>query len=217
MSSPTSLIVADDHPVFRAGLKQVVSADPSFAIVAEVGDGAAALAAIREHQPQLALLDLDLPHLSGLAIARTLQRERSPVRVIILTMHSAETLLNEALDAGVCGYVLKDNATVDVLNSLRTVAGGGIYLSPAVSGYLVRRADRAAALTRQKPGLADLTPTERRVLKLIAASKTSKDIGRELFISYRTVETHRSHICEKLGLRGSNKLLQFAIEHRNDL
>jgi len=203
--------------VFRAGLKQVIAADPEFAILADAGDGPAALAAIRQHQPDIALLDLDLPKLSGLEIARALQRERLPVRVIILTMHSAEPLFNEALDAGVSGYVLKDNATVDVLSSLRAVARSGVYLSPAVSAYLVRRAQRAGCLTREQPGLAGLTPTERRVLKLIAVNRTSKEIGRELFISYRTVETHRSHICEKLALRGSHKLLQFALEHRDAL
>jgi DNA-binding NarL/FixJ family response regulator len=217
MPSPINLVIADDHPVFRAGLKQVIAAEPDFAILAEAGDGQAALAAIRQHQPHVALLDLDLPRLSGLEISRILQRERAAVRIIILTMHSAEALFNEALDSGVSGYVLKDNATVDVLNSLRAVAGGGHYLSPAVSAMLLRRGQRAGALTRQQPGLASLTPTERRVLKHIAAGKTSKEIGRELFISVRTVETHRSHLCEKLSLRGSNKLLQFALEHRDAL
>jgi DNA-binding NarL/FixJ family response regulator len=217
MASKISIVFADDHPVFRAGLKQVISTDPEFALLAEAGDGPGALEAIRKHKPSIALLDFDLPKLNGLEITRALQKERSPARVIILTMHSAETLFNEALDAGVSGYVLKDNAAVDILNSLRTVAEGGIYLSPAVSAYLVRRTHRSQALAKRLPGLADLTPTERRILKLIAASKTSKEIGKELFISYRTVETHRSNICEKLELRGSNRLLQFAIEHRNEL
>ena len=217
MQAKIRILVADDHPVFRAGLKQVILSDAEFAIVAEAGDGPTALAAILRETPDIALLDFDLPKLNGLEIARALQKERSPVRVVILTMHNQEALFNEALDAGVSGYLLKDNAVADIVSSLRTVAGGGIHLSPAVSTYLVRRTHRTTALTKKQPGLADLTPTERRVLKLIAANKTSKEIGKELFISHRTVETHRSNICEKLELRGSHKLLQFAIEHRNDL
>lgn len=217
MTLKTTIVIADDHPVFRAGLRQIISADPNFTVLAEAGDGRAALEAISREKPSIALLDFDLPELNGLEIARAMQRASSPAQVVILTMHNVEALFNEALDAGVSGYLLKDNAVVDVLGCLRAVAAGGVYISPAMSSYLVRRTRNGSALLKAQPGLANLTPTERRVLSLIATNKTSKEIGRELFISYRTVETHRSNICEKLGLRGSNKLLQFAIEHRSEL
>lgn len=217
MIATYKLTVADDHPVFLAGLKQIILSDPQFMIAEEAGDGEAALEAIHRRKPDIALLDFDLPKINGLEIANQLKLENSETQVVILTMHNVETLLNEALDAGVRGYLLKDNAAVDILNGLRAVAGGGIYISPAMSAYLVHRTQNSSALAESRPGLKNLTPSERRVLKRIAAGKTSKEIGKELFISHRTVETHRSNISEKLDVRGSNKLVQFAIEHRHEL
>jgi DNA-binding NarL/FixJ family response regulator len=152
-----------------------------------------------------------------LEIARTVQREQLATRVVILTMHNAEALLNEALDLGVNGYLLKDNAATDIVSALRSVVRGDVYLSPAISAHLARRRRQLAGGSSPSSGLERLTPTERRILRRIAANQTSKEIGRELFISHRTVETHRSNICEKLNLRGSNKLLQFALEHRDEL
>lgn len=105
----------------------------------------------------------------------------------------------------------------DVLSGLKTVAAGGVFISPSVAQFLVRRHQRVAALKEQKKGLAALTPTERRILRLVAENKTNKEIGRELFISHRTVETHRSHICEKLELSGNRALLAFAFEHKSEI
>jgi DNA-binding NarL/FixJ family response regulator len=217
MPDPCSVVIADDHPVFRAGLQQILAAAPEFAVVAEAGDGPAALQAIREQKPAIALLDFDLPGRNGLEIARTVQREQLATRVVILTMHNAEALLNEALDLGVNGYLLKDNAATDIVSALQAVVRGDVDLSPAISAHLARRRRQLAGGSSPSSGLERLTPTERRILRRIAANQTSKEIGRELFISHRTVETHRSNICEKLNLRGSNKLLQFALEHRDEL
>lgn len=121
---------------------------------------------------------------------------------------------NLALDLGVKGFVLKENAVQDILTSLATVAAGGHYLSPTISGYLVRRRNRVEELATRTPGLDDLTKAERRVLKLIAENKTSREIAAELFISPRTVEAHRANISTKLQLRGSHSLLRFALENR---
>jgi DNA-binding NarL/FixJ family response regulator len=135
----------------------------------------------------------------------------------MLTMHAEESTFNAAMDAGAQGYLLKDDAMEMVLAALKAVASGGVYLSPAISTWLLRRQRRASALKEEKTGLAALTATERRVLLLVAENKTNKEIGEELFISHRTVETHRSNICRKLDLQGAHKLLQFAIEHRSDI
>jgi DNA-binding NarL/FixJ family response regulator len=121
------------------------------------------------------------------------------------------------MDAGALGYILKEDALDLVLLGLRAVAAGTIYLSPRIANWVVRRQHKVSALKESKTGLAGLTATERRILHLVAENKTNKQIATQLFISHRTVETHRSKICEKLELQGAHKLLQFAIEHRSEL
>jgi DNA-binding NarL/FixJ family response regulator len=138
-----------------------------------------------------------------------------PTRVIMLTMHKDEETCNRALDIGAMGFVLKENAVEEILKAIAAVAEGEHYLSSTISGYLVRRRNRAESLASRKPGLDDLTKAERRILKLIAEKKTSREIGAELFISPRTVEAHRANICAKLELTGSHSLLQFALENRS--
>jgi DNA-binding NarL/FixJ family response regulator len=217
MSARIKVIIVDDHPLFRQGLRQVVEADPRFELVAEAGDGASALRLIQQHAPDIAVLDVNLPDESGLELARKLQARKSRIRVIMLTMHKEEETFNQAMDLGVRGFVLKENAIQDILNGIVAVAHGEHYLSPSISGYLVRRHNRSEELAVRKPGLDDLTKAERRILKLIAEKKTSKEIAAELFISPRTVEAHRANICDKLDLRGSHSLLQFALENRSSL
>jgi len=213
----TKVLIVDDHPLFRNGLRKVIQSDPRFELVAEAVDGNAAWLAIQEKKPDVAVLDVNLPGLTGLELAQKVYSKKLPTRVIILTMHKEEELINRALDHGVSGFVLKENAAEDIINAIATVAQGGHYLSPAVSGVLVRRRSRAESLAAHKPGLDDLTKAERRILKLIAEKKTSREIGAELFISPRTVEAHRANICQKLDLHGSHSLLQFALENRSSL
>ena len=206
--------IIDDHPMFRQGLRQAVEADERCALVGEAGDGPGGLQLILDERPDVAVLDVNLPRLSGLEVARQLQAKKHPTRLIILTMYKEEETFNLALDLGVKGFVLKENAVEDIMASLHAVADGGHYLSPSISGYLVKRRSRAETLAADKPGLDDLTQAERRILKAIAEQKTSREIAAELFISPRTVEAHRANICAKLGLRGSHSLLRFALENR---
>jgi DNA-binding NarL/FixJ family response regulator len=215
MAGRIKVLIVDDHPLFRGGLRQVISADARFELVGEAGDGEVAWKMIQEKKPDVAVLDVNLPGLTGLEIARRLHEKKLRTRVIILTMHKEEELINRALDFGVNGFVLKENAVEDILDAIVTAATGGHYLSPSVSGYLVRRRNRAETLAAHKPGLDDLTKAERRILKLIAEKKTSREIAAELFISPRTVEAHRANICAKLDLHGSHRLLQFALENRS--
>jgi DNA-binding NarL/FixJ family response regulator len=214
MAHRITVLIVDDHPLFRSGLRQVIVDDPRFELVGDTGDGEAAWRLIREKKPAVAVLDVNLPGLSGLEIARKLQTERLLTRVIMLTMHKDEETCNRALDFGAKGFVLKENAIEEILKAITVVAGGEHYLSSTISGYLVRRRNRAESLAAKKPGLDDLTKAERRILKLIAEKKTSREIGAELFISPRTVEAHRANICAKLELTGSHSLLQFALENR---
>ena len=217
MTGKIRVFLVDDHPVFRHGLKEIIQSDPRFEVVGECGDGEAALAEIPRAKPQVAILDVNLPRRTGLEVARALRAARPPVACLMLTMHAEESMFNAAMDAGAHGYLLKDDAMDMVLLGLKTVAAGGVYLSPSISNWLMRRQQRASALKEEKTGLAKLTATERRVLQLVAENKTNKQIGEELFISHRTVETHRSNICQKLQLQGAHKLIQFAIEHRSEI
>ena len=217
MSAPIKVLIVDDHPLFRRGLRLVIEADSRFVLAGEVGDGEAAWKSLQETKPDVVVLDVNLPGLTGLEIARKVREKKLRTRVIILTMLKEEDLINRALDLGVNGFVLKENAVEDILDAIATVAADGHYLSPAVSGCLVRRRNRAEALAANKPGLDDLTKAERRILKLIAEKKTSREIAAELFISQRTVEAHRANISSKLDLHGSHSLLQFALENRSHL
>src|SRR5271170_426055 len=217
MPHRTTVLIVDDHPLFRSGLRQIIADDPRFELVGETGDGEAALQLIQEKKPDVAVLDVNLPGLSGLEIARKLQAKRLSTRVIMLTMHKDEETCNRALDFGAKGFVLKENAVEEILKAIASVSEGEYYLSATITGYLVRRRNRAETLAAIKPGLDDLTKAERRILKLIALKKTSREIGAELFISPRTVEAHRANIYAKLELTGSHSLLQFALENRSAL
>jgi DNA-binding NarL/FixJ family response regulator len=211
------IFIVDDHPLFRAGLRQVILEDDRFELLGEATDGPEAMSFIHKHTPDVVVLDLKLPGMSGLEIARRLQEEHSPTRVIILTMHNEEELCNRALDHGVMGFVLKENAVDEIVKAIAAVAEGAPYFSPSVSGHLIRRRHRADSLVKEKPGLKDLTRAELRILRLIAMKKTSREIAAELFISPRTVEAHRANICAKLELRGSHSLLYFALSHKSEL
>jgi DNA-binding NarL/FixJ family response regulator len=217
MSGRITVLIVDDHPLFRSGLRQVITADQRFELIGDYGDGKAALQMILEKKPDVAVLDVNLPGLSGFDILRELQAKSLPTRVIMLTMHKDEETCNRALDIGAMGFVLKDDAVEQILKAIVAVAEGEHYLSSTISGYLVRRRNRAETLAAKKPGLDDLTKAERRILKLVAEKKTSREIGAELFISPRTVEAHRANICSKLGLTGSHSLLQFALENRSSI
>jgi DNA-binding NarL/FixJ family response regulator len=210
------VVIADDHPIFRKGLRQVIE-ESGITVVAEADDGEQALARIRESRPHVAILDVDMPKLDGFALARRMREERLAVEIIFLTMHRDEDVFNAALDLDVRGYVVKDSAVTDIVSSIRAVLAGQHFMSQSVTSYLITRGRRANSLRQQKPGLEDLTPTERRILRLVAENRTSKEIAAELFVSYRTIETHRANIAAKLDLHGSHALLKFALEHKSAL
>jgi DNA-binding NarL/FixJ family response regulator len=155
--------------------------------------------------------------MTGLQVAKAVREKNLFVAIIVLTIYKEKEMFDEAMDLGVQGYVLKETAAADIIDAIKTVANGRYYLSPALSTHLVGRSRSAKALLEKTPSIADLTPAERRVLRLISQSKTSKDIAEELGVSYRTVETHRTNIAEKLNIHGTHSLLKFALEHRSAL
>ena len=217
MNDEITILIADDHPIVRQGLRQTIEEDRRLRVVAEASDGGQAVEAVAEHLPRVTILDIDMPVMNGFDAARAIRKQGLTTEIIFLTMHRDEDILNEAIDLGAKGFVLKDSALNDIIECIKTVAASEHYASHALTSFLINRSRRAAGLTKRQPSIADLTPTERRVLKLIAENMTTKEIGEQLFVSPRTVEKHRENVCQKLDLQGSHSLLKFALSHRSEL
>ena len=215
--SEIRILIADDHALIRKGLRLIIEGDTQYCVIGEAANGARALELICELKPQIAILDVNMPERNGLEVAMELHKRKVETAIIFLTMHKDRNFFNKAMDLGAKGYLLKDSALEEIVNALNAVVRGQPYISPELSGYLLRRMDRIGLLAKQTPGLNDLTTTERRVLKLVASYKTSKEIAEELHIHYRTVDNHRTNIANKLGLQGSHALLKFAVEHQDEL
>jgi len=168
---------------------------------------------IIDERPDVAIVDYNMPKLNGFELLKKISQSKVPVIPVMLTMHNEEAMFSKAFELGARGYVLKDSAGIDIVNCLHAVTQGQVYTSAAVTTYLFKRASRIYAVD----GLESLTPTERKVLRLIADYKTSREIADELSISVRTVENHRSNISGRVGVTGSHALFKFAIQHRSEL
>ncbi len=216
MAAEVNILIADDHPIFREGLRQLIEKESGFKVVAEADNGETAFELVKAHLPAVAVLVLDMPAIDGFAVAANVQKLKLPVKVVILTMHKDELHFNQAIDLGVSGFIIKDSAAHEIVNCIKAVNTGGEYFSPALSSFLLSRTRRSADAQKQF-GLGCLTPTERRVLYLLSDLKTSREIASELGISPRTVENHRAHICSKLDLQGTHALVKFALDHKSEL
>jgi two-component system, NarL family, response regulator DegU len=217
MKNEIRIVIADDHPIFRSGLRTEIEKVPGLKIVAEAEDGKSALERIQTFQPEIAILDVEMPNRNGFEVMRAIQEKKLPVAVIFLTMHKGERIFTAALDKGAKGYVLKDGAVNEIVAAIKAVAAGENFISPSLSTILIKQRRRDISLAEQTPALRHLTAAERRVLCLIAANKTSKEIADELFIAESTVNKHRENSCRKLDLHGSHALLNFALEHKSEL
>jgi DNA-binding NarL/FixJ family response regulator len=212
-----TIVIADDHPVFRRGLRDIVEAEPGFTILGEASDGKHALELIYKLKPTLAILDISMPEQDGFSVVRSVREANLPVEIVFLTMYRDESIFKSALDLEVKGYVLKDSAPADIVSAIRAVCRGEHYTSPLLTSYLIKNARAGlTSVSDQGPcgALTELSRAERRVLELIAEYKTSKEIADELCVSPRTIETHRAHISQKLGLHGSHALMKFALSHK---
>ena len=212
-----TIFMADDHPIFRKGLRQIIEAENGLTVVGEADDGESAYQGVRQLRPDVIILDVNMPGMDGFEVARKIRDANLPVAIVFLTMYKDPEMFNAALDLGARGYVLKNSALTNVVDCVRAVSSGQHYISPVLSSFLLNRRDRATSFVKGKPSIRELTPTELRILRLIAESKTSKEIAAELFVSYRTVENHRANICQKLDLHGSNALVKFAFDHKSEI
>lgn len=210
MNEEIKILIADDHPIFRRGLRAVIESDPALKVVAEAANGRDALEQIITLEPDVAVLDVNMPLMDGLAVAREIRSKNLPTRAVFLTMHADEAIFNAALESDVKCFIIKDGAADEIINCIKSVVRGRSYFSSALSGFLLNR--RA-----EKSPLENLTATERRVLRLVAEGLTSREIAERLFISPRTVEHHREHIREKLDLKGQNALFAFALSNKDKI
>jgi DNA-binding NarL/FixJ family response regulator len=199
------ILLADDHQILRHSLRALLERE-GLDVVAEAEDGERAVALAQSLRPDVAVLDLSMPRLNGIEAARTLVRAEAATRIVLLTVHREEHYVRAALKAGIMGYVLKTQASADLLQAIRDVAAGGLYLSPGVSRTVVeafvgnRRADRDA-----------LSPRERQVLRLIAEGKSTKEVASVLGISVKTADSHRTRLMEKLDIHEVAGLTRYAI------
>ena len=203
------VLLADDHTIVRKGIRAVLASQPGIDIVAETADGREALALIEQHQPDLAVLDVTMPGLSGLEVAVRVAKISSRTKVLILSMHASEAYVAQALRAGVAGYLLKDAADDELPLAVKAVSRGEVYLSPKISTQLV---DRFLKSDSAEPDpLAGLTTRQREILQLVAEGKSSKEIAVILDLSIKTVESHRGQIMERLDIHAVTGLVRFAI------
>lgn len=214
MKKNITIFIADDHPIFRRGLKEVINEEKKFTIVGEASNGEEALKLILDKSPDITIIDIEMPKMNGLEIANRLKTNCAKTKIILLTMHKEEEFLYKAMDFGVAGYVLKDSALNEIINAINYVIDENYYVTPSMTKYLIERKRNIVKLSKEINGIELLTPVEKNILSLVAENKSSKEIAELLLISHRTVEKHRNNICKKLNLKGSYALLKFAIEHR---
>lgn len=201
------VLIADDHTIFRQGLAQLLGSVEDFDLISQASDGREALRLMTEARPDVAILDMSMPGLSGLEVTKEALRRRLPARIILLTMHSEQEAVSNAMRAGVAGYVLKDNAFEDLAYAIKAVAAGGTFISPSVTAPVLM----SAGEQHSAPDLP-LTRREREVLKLIASGLTNRRIAEKLFISVKTVETHRARILKALDSHNTADLVRYAVE-----
>jgi len=211
----TKIFLADDHAIVREGLRYILGSVTGYEVVGESGDGREALGMIEKLKPDIAIIDISMPGMTGVEIARQVKKYTRTVRIIILSRHDNEEYVNELLKLGVNGYVLKDNAGDDLLRAVAEVSKGNIYLSPRITRKIVT--DYLSPNVREAAGRPDsqftaLSTREREILKLIAEGRSNAEIASTLWISDKTVKVHRSNIMKKLGIHKVADLVKYAVK-----
>jgi DNA-binding NarL/FixJ family response regulator len=202
------VLLADDHGLVREGLRGILAKGADIEVAAEAANGDEVLALVRKHEFDLALLDLSMPGLSGLALIKRLKVERPKLRILVLSMHGEAQYAARALKAGASGYLTKDSAAAQLLGAIRKIAAGGVQISEAAAAQLI-----GASPTGDAPLHEALSDREYEVLRQIVAGRTVTDIAEALSVSVKTISTHKARILQKLNLAGTADLVRYAIEH----
>lgn len=209
LGTRTTILLADDHSLVRAGIRALLDNIGTVEVVAETGDGRQVLRLVKEHQPRLVLLDIAMPSLNGLEAAARIHRDFPDTAVIMLSMHANEEYVLQALRAGASGYLVKDAATAELEIALRSVINGKTYLSPSISKTLIDEYLGNSAKARSP--LERLTARQREILQLVAEGRTTRQIAELLSVSVKTVETHRAQLMDRLEIRDIPGLVRYAI------
>jgi DNA-binding NarL/FixJ family response regulator len=208
------VLLVEDHTLVRSGIRSLLETEKEIEVVGEAGDGREAVELVRRLKPHVVLMDVAMGDLNGIDATRLISNEHPDVRVLVLSMHSDEQYIFEALKAGAKGYVLKSAAVKELMTGIREVAAGRNYVSPSLASVVMHDYIRRAKGDQVISQVDKLTAREREVLQLIAEGHSSAEVAKSLYISIRTVETHRHNIMEKLGIHSIAGLTRFAIRHR---
>lgn len=212
MKKTFNIVLAEDHTILREGLKSLLSSQPDLRIVDEAGDGLEAIRSVRDHNPDMILLDISMPRMTGLDAIKEIKRVNSDTKIIVLTVHSTEEYILATLQAGADGYVLKDAHSTELMTAIRHVLDGRRYLSPSISGTIIDGLLQGKKASAIRSSWETLTQREREILKLVAEGHKNKEIADLLCISLKTVEKHRANLMEKLDLHNVASLTALAAE-----
>jgi DNA-binding NarL/FixJ family response regulator len=204
------IVLADDHPIVLDGLRNLIRAEPDLQLVGEAASGLGALKIIREQRPDVAVLDISMPELNGILLSRRLNGEMPGLRLLVLTLHEDRAYLNQALEAGVRGYVLKRSAVENLVQAIRAVMVGGLYIDPAIVGRVFESKQVSKRLAARKGVAPALTDREADVLKMAALGFTNKEIASRLDVGVKSIETYKARGLEKLGLKTRAELVRYA-------
>jgi len=209
---PYRIVLADDHVLFRQGIRKIISDAPGLQVVGEATEGTEAIALIKELRPDLAIVDIGLPNMSGIEVAREIRKVLPQVKILILTMHKNREYLYHAIATGAQGYLLKEDSDEEFFAAIETIRNGGLYVSKPMSVFLPRGIS-SLLMTKERTIPEPLTMREREILKLISEGRTNSKIAVLFNISVRTVETHRANIMEKLGVKNTAELVRHAVQN----
>ncbi|HEU5231037.1 MAG TPA: response regulator transcription factor [Ktedonobacteraceae bacterium] len=205
------ILLADDHTILRAGLKMMLNAQPDMEIVGEAQDGRQSIAEAQRLQPDVVLMDITMPDINGIEATKQIKKLLPDTRVLVLTMHEHDEYVFQALRAGASGYMLKEAAATDLITALRVIQSGQFYLSPTAQSVMVGDYLQRVRAGEEKDSYSSLTEREREILKLVAEGYTNNQIAERLVISPKTVDTHRTHIMDKLNLHSRAELVKYAM------
>ncbi|GCE49449.1 LuxR family two component transcriptional regulator [Thermosporothrix hazakensis] len=205
------ILLADDHTILRAGLKMMLNAQPNMEVVGEAQDGRQALKEAQRLKPDIILMDITMPDMNGIEATKQIKKLLPDVKVLILTMHEHDEYVFQALRAGASGYILKEAADTELITALHVIQSGQFYLSPAAQSVMVGDYLQRVRAGEEKDSYSSLTEREREILKLVAEGYTNNQIAERLVISPKTVDTHRTHIMDKLNLHSRAELVKYAM------